>query len=258
MSERAICRYNCPNCQTELEQEGYVYVDAQDEELAAKMLRLDINQETCPNCRAINGLPLPLLYHDGDHKLLISYLPGVEQLSQEDIAEAIKLPYELVVTDVAKRMGIQFPEPDPAAFPRGEEHLYTPFSGLTQEQAAEILPEYLLRPTVVGGLEIMSAMIQAVNEGMETSAVLEDMARLQLINALIETRPDPIARRKVLHHNQPYINEDFFEVVDTLRQQMVEENNNDMVEKLDFVRAEVERYKASQQARLQKEKPKAE
>jgi hypothetical protein len=122
-------------------------------------------------------------------------------MTQEDITEALRYPYEAIIMQVAAEQGIEFPEPDAAAFPRGEEHLFSAFSALTQEQAAELLPEYLLRPTVVSGLEVMVAMIQAVREGMGTQDVLDDMARLQLINGIIENAEVPLTRRKVLRHN---------------------------------------------------------
>ncbi|MEI7554357.1 CpXC domain-containing protein [Candidatus Chlorohelix sp.] len=256
MAVKAICRFNCGTCETELEQDGVIYFDALDTELTAKLLVHEINRETCPNCMADNILPLPLVFHDGKRQLLVAYVPGVAQMSQEDIADALRLPYETAITDIAKRMGIEFPEPDAAASPPSEEEPYTRFSALTQEQAAELLPEYLLRPTVVSSLDVVIAMVQAVQEGMGTQEILEDMARLQLINALIETRDDPITRRKVLRLNEPYLDEELLEVIDTLSEQMVEEGNTELGEKLQLVRYEILRYKNVQETKAKKAKSK--
>ena len=88
---------------------------------------------------------------------------------------------------------------------------------------------------------------------MSTQDVLDDMARLQLINGIINS-PDPITRRKVLHHSEPYLNEALFEVIDTLRDQMSAEGTSEMAGKLEWVRNEIERYKKTQQERLKKQK----
>lgn len=252
MSERATCRFSCQNCNTELEQEGFVAIDASEAENLEMLLTGRINVEACPNCGASNLLPIPLFYHDGVKQLLVAYVPGAGQMGEEDLSEAIRIPYELVVTDVARQLGIDFPEPDPAAFPRGEENLHSPFAALTQEQAAEILPEYLLRPTIVDGMEVVIAMVQAIQEGMETQEVLDDMGRLQLINAVIGA-PDAITRRKVLHRHEPYLDDELYNVIDTLREQMQQEGQLEILERMNFVRGEVERYRAAKETRLKKE-----
>ena len=89
-------------------------------------------------------------------------------------------------------------------------------------------------------------------DGMSAQEVLDDMARLQLINGILNA-PDPITRRKVLHHSEPYINDEIYVVIETLKEQMAADGNNDMVEKLGWVRGEIERYKKAQQARLKKQ-----
>jgi hypothetical protein len=255
MAETALCRYHCPNCQAELEQEGYIIIDALDEGPVEALFSGEVNIATCPQCGNQMRLPIPLIYHNGEQQLLIAYVPNAGEMSQEDLTQTIEYPYSMTVTNAAERMGIELPEPDAAAFPRGEEYRAQQpgarFASLTQEQAAQLLPEYLLRPTIVDGIEVLVAVAQAVREGMSAQEVLEDMSRLQVINSIISA-PDPIARRKVLHHAQPYLNDELFVVIDTLRDQMTSEGNTAMVEKLDWVRGEVERYKKSLQERLKK------
>lgn len=255
MAETALCRYHCPNCQAELEQEGYIAIDALEEGPLQALLGADINLATCPHCDTPSRLPVPLVYHNGEQQLLIAYIPDAAQLTPEELSERIEYPYSITVTRVAERLGVHLPEPDDAAFPRGEEHRAQEpgarFASLTQEQAAELLPEYLLRPTVVDGLEVLIAVAQAVMDGMSAQEVLDDMARLQLINGILNA-PDPITRRKVLHHNEPYLNDEIYVVIDTLQEQMTTEGQTEMVEKLGRVRGEIERYKKAQQARLKK------
>ncbi len=261
MSETALCRYHCPNCQAELEQEGYIAIDALDGGPAEMLLRGEVNIATCPQCEKPNLMPIPLVYHNGERELLIAYVPEAGQLNPQELNEVIEYPYSMTVTKEAERRGITLPEPDEAAFPGGEEHRAQEpgarFASLTQEQAAELLPLYLLRPTIVDGLQVLVAVAQAVQEGMSAQEVMDDMARLQLINGIINA-PDPITRRKVLHHSEPYLNDELYEVIQTLSEQMTAEGNIDMVEKLTWAQGEVERYKKIQQDRLKKRPAKKE
>lgn len=257
MAEIAFCRYHCPNCNAELEQEGYIAIDARDEGPVEALLEGVVNIGTCPNCEAQSPLPIPLVYHNGERDLLIAYVPQAGQMDALEINKAIEYPYSLTVTKEAERRGIELPDPDEAAFPRGEEERASlpgaKFATLTHEEAEALLPPYLLHPTIVDGLEVLIAVVQAVRDGMSTQEVLDDMARLQLINGIINA-PDPITRRKVLHHSEPYLNDALFEVIDTLREQMSVEGNTEMAGKLEWVRKEVERYKKVQSERLKKTK----
>jgi hypothetical protein len=258
MAESALCRYHCPNCDAELEQLGYMIIEGHDDEPARLLLSGQVNVVECSNCGTPTRLNMPLLYHDGLKELFIIYVPGLSGMSQEELAETIRYPYGMVVTAEAERRGIELPEPDDAAFPRGEEEEYrnvpgAKFHALTQEQAEELLPVYLLRPTIVDNFDVLQTAVQAVNDGMSGQEVVDDMARLQLINTVIAAS-DPIAVRKVLHHNEPYLNDELYEVIDTLSEQMTADGNTEMVAQLKKVRDSVVRYKQSQQQRLKARK----
>ncbi len=262
MAEIALCRYHCPNCQAEQEQEGYIIIEAQDEEPARQLLNDDANKVVCPECNTVSRLNIPLLYHDWEQELFIIFVPDLAQLNQETLGQAIRYPYGMLVSKEAERRGIELPEPDDAAFPRGEEEEYrnapgARFHALTQEQAAELLPEYLLRPTIVDNFEVLRTAAQAAHDGMTGQEVVDDMARLQLINSIISA-PDPIARRKILTHGGPYLNDELYEVIDTLSEQMGSEGQTELVERLQTVKEQVQRYRHSQQQRLKASKTKAE
>ncbi|MEI6045193.1 MAG: CpXC domain-containing protein [Chloroflexota bacterium] len=252
MTETALCRYQCPNCQAELEQEGYIAINVQNEKPMEALLAGTINLTTCTACEAQYLLPIPLVYHNGERELLIIYVPDLVQLSPEELNQLIEYPYSLTVTQETARRGIVLPEPN---LPQGEEyqtkHPTTRFASLTQEEAITLLPGYLLRPTIVDGLQVLVAVAQAVYDGMSTQEVLDDMVRLQLINKILNAN-DPLVRRKVLHHSETYLNEPLNEVIQTLQEQMGLEGNAEMVDKLQWVQGEIERYKKSQQERLKK------
>lgn len=260
MAETALCRYPCPNCNAELEQEGYMIIETQDEAPTRQLLDDEVNMAQCPECNHSSRLNIPLLYHDNHQELFIIYVPELAHLGPEQLADTIRYPYGLLVTKEAERRGIELPEPDDAAFPPGQEDLRNQpgakFHALTQDQAAALLPEYLLRPTIVDTFEVLRTAVQAALDGMTGQEVVDDMVRLQLINNIISAA-DPIARRKVLHHAEPYLNEELFEVIDTLSEQMQSESQTELVERLQWVRDQIEKYKAAQKQRLARSKNKA-
>ncbi|HEX2912703.1 MAG TPA: CpXC domain-containing protein [Chloroflexia bacterium] len=258
MAEIALCSYHCPNCNAELTQEGYVIIEVQDEGPRQQLMDGDVNIVSCDQCGNSTRLNIPLLYHDNQHELLIIYVPELANLVPEQLTELIREPYGILVTKEAERRGIELPEPDDASFPRGEEEEYkkrpgASFHALTQEQAAALLPLYLLRPTIVDTFDVLRTAAQAAYDGMTGQEVADDMARLQLINQII-SESDPINRRKIMHHNEPYLNEELYEVIDTLCEQMTAEGKPELVEQLKQVRRHVERYKEAQKQRLARNK----
>jgi hypothetical protein len=259
MAEMALCRYPCPNCNTELEQEGYMIIESEDEGPTRQLLNDEINLAECPNCNQTSRLNVPLLYHDNQQELFIVYVPSLAELAPEQLADTIRYPYGLLVTKEAERRGIELPEVDDAAYPPGQEELKNQpgakFHALTQEQAARLLPEYLLRPTIVDTFEVLRTAVQAALDGMTGQEVVDDMVRLQLINNIISAE-DPIARRKVLHHAEPYLNDELYEVIDTLSEQMRIEGQTELLEKLQWVREQIEKYKNSQKQRLARSRSK--
>ncbi|MDB5078748.1 MAG: hypothetical protein JWP00_672 [Chloroflexi bacterium] len=259
MAETALCRYPCPNCNTDLEQEGYMIIETHDEAPTRQLLNDEINMAQCHECNHTSRLNIPLLYHDSHQELFIIYVPELAHLGPEQLADTIRYPYGQLVTQEAERRGIELPEPDAAAFPEGQEELRTQpgakFHALTQEQAGNLLPEYLLRPTIVDTFEVLRTAVQAALDGMTGQEVVDDMVRLQLINNIISAE-DPIARRKVMHHAEPYLTDELYEVIDTLGDQMRSEGQNELVEKLQWVKDQIEKYKSAQKQRLAKSKNK--
>jgi DNA-directed RNA polymerase subunit RPC12/RpoP len=120
MADIAISKYKCPNCQTELEQEGYISIDVEDPTVTA-LYNMTLNKVTCPNCSFEHYLSIPLFYHDGGHELLICYMPGVSDMSPTELADNMRVPYERLMLMTAERLNIELPEPDAAAFPIGQE-----------------------------------------------------------------------------------------------------------------------------------------
>lgn len=248
MADKAVCRYRCPNCENEIEQEGYVLVDASDTAEVETLLSGLLNTATCEKCGTLSRLAMPLVYHDFNHELLICFVPQASTMTPEEINQTMAYPYSLVITRVAEKLGIQLPAPETSTDENGQ---MVQLATLSAEEAARLLPGYLLRPTIVDGMEVVQAVVQAVQDGLSTQTVMEDMARLQLLNSLLNTA-DPITRRKILTHSHPLLNDEFFEVMDTLIEQMQTDNNEEMQSKLQKVRRDVENYRNSLSRRLNK------
>jgi hypothetical protein len=60
----------------------------------------------------------------------------------------------------------------------------------------------------------------------------------------------------VLHHAEPYLNDELYEVIDTLSEQMRAEGQAELIEKLQWVREQIEKYKNSQKQRLARSRTK--
>ena len=66
----------CPQCNTSFVVDVRTIVDVGEEpELKEQFLRGQVNYARCPNCGAGGMLSSPLLYHDPEKELLISYIP---------------------------------------------------------------------------------------------------------------------------------------------------------------------------------------
>lgn len=67
----------CPQCNTSFVVEVRTIVDVGEEpELKEQFLRGYVNYAQCPNCGAGGMLSSPLIYHDPEKELLISYIPN--------------------------------------------------------------------------------------------------------------------------------------------------------------------------------------
>lgn len=66
----------CPNCGTPFRTAVYTLLDVTDQpELKAALLSGQLNVAVCPNCRNASMLSAPLVYHDANKKLCLTYFP---------------------------------------------------------------------------------------------------------------------------------------------------------------------------------------
>lgn len=74
---------NCPNCQTPFMAEVFQLVDVgRQPELKQLVLSGQLNLAICPRCGAGGQISTPLVYHDPDHELFMTFVPPEMHLDQ--------------------------------------------------------------------------------------------------------------------------------------------------------------------------------
>lgn len=86
---RSLTQIRCPNCQTPIQAEIEQIVDAGlDPAAKARLLSGGLNFIRCPNCGYEGQLATPLVYHDPEKELLLTYMPaeiGMKKDEQERV-----------------------------------------------------------------------------------------------------------------------------------------------------------------------------
>ena len=78
-------RLRCPNCDASFVVQVRTIIDVgQEPELKEQFLRGEVNRAQCPECGAGGMLSAPLIYHDPEKELLVSYMPAELGLSSEE------------------------------------------------------------------------------------------------------------------------------------------------------------------------------
>ncbi len=78
-------RLRCPNCEASFVVQVRTIIDVgQEPELKEQFLRGEVNRAQCPECGAGGMLSAPLIYHDPEKELLVSYMPAELGLSSEE------------------------------------------------------------------------------------------------------------------------------------------------------------------------------
>jgi hypothetical protein len=78
-------RLRCPNCEASFVVQVRTIIDVgQEPELKEQFLRGEINRAQCPQCGAGGMLSAPLVYHDPEKEILVSYMPAELGLSTEE------------------------------------------------------------------------------------------------------------------------------------------------------------------------------
>jgi|GEM_PF-1757926 len=82
----------CPRCGTAFSAHGHTLVDSSDEadtEVFYELQQGSINIARCPNCSASGLIPIPVILHHPEGELLLAFVPGAEQMSEEQVNSVV-------------------------------------------------------------------------------------------------------------------------------------------------------------------------
>jgi hypothetical protein len=177
----------CANCGQQMNARVYAYIDAQKEPQAkAALVNQQLNQFQCPNCRYVNPVVAPLLYHDPSKELLVSYVPMELNFTKDQ--------QERVIGDLMKHL----PKENFKAY------MFNPKRTLTMQGLIEmVLGADGITPEMINEAKQRSALVQSFVEADD--ATLDqliakhdaeiDLGFVQTFNALAQRlaqggRPD--------------------------------------------------------------------
>jgi len=173
-------RVNCPNCRQPVVAEVNQLFDAGEDPKAKQMLLTGAyNLIQCPNCNYQGNLATPLVYHDPEKELLLTYFPpelGLPVTEQERIIGPL-------ITQVMNR--------------------------LPQEKRKA----YLLRPQT---MLTMQTLIERILEadGITKEMMQEQQKRIQLLQRMLEAPEDVLA--EIAKTDDKLIDADFFQLITRL------------------------------------------
>jgi hypothetical protein len=173
-------RTTCPRCRqpvmADLEQ---LFDVTHDPEAKQRLLSGAVNTVNCPNCGYQGGLATPIVYHDNEKELLLTYFPPELAMAVND-QERLIGPY---ITQITNRLP---PEKRKA---------------------------YLLRPTSMFTFQSLVEKILAA-DGITKEMLQAQQARLQLLQRLASSGSEE--RATLAGENQELMDEAFFSLVSQL------------------------------------------
>jgi len=152
-----------------------------DPQAKQKLLSGQANHFSCPICKAQGVYPTPLVYHDPDKELLLSYFPPESNVPVHEQEKIIGPLIKKVVDDL------------PAEKRKG--YIFSPQTMLSQQHLFE---------------RILEA------DGVTPEMLKAQQEQLNLIQTLAVAKPDVIA--ELIKQNDEKINEEFFAMLSKLAQ----------------------------------------
>ncbi|MFN2213775.1 MAG: CpXC domain-containing protein [Anaerolineales bacterium] len=172
---------NCPNCKQPIIADVQQLFDvAQDPEAKSRLLSGMSNFIQCQVCGYQGNLATPIVYHDPDKELLLTYVPGEIGLPRDE--------QERLIGNLINQVVNHLPAEKRKAY------LFTPQAHLTMQSLVERI--------------------------LEADGITKEMIKAQQdkINFLqqLSTTGDEKARIKLIHDNEPLIDADLFTILNRL------------------------------------------
>ena len=198
----------CPNCQQPLVADVQQVLDVgEDPSVREKLLQGSLNIAQCPSCGFQGQLPLPIVYHDPEKELLLTFYPPSMGKSMEE-KESELGPLLKRVTD-----------------------------NLPPEQRKG----YLFQPQT---MMTMQSMVKKVleAEGITQEMIDKQQEKMNLLERLLQVEDE--TQVELIRENQELIDREFFAIFSQIVQRMLSSQNQEvlqMVQKLqDNLLAETE------------------
>lgn len=189
----------CPNCQQPLVADVTQVLDvSENPQLKQKLLSGTLNVTQCPHCGFQGQLPIPIVYHDPEKELLLTYNPPDPNLSMEERERKI--------------------------------------APLLQEVTENLPPEqrkaYLFQPQTMMTME--SLIKNVLKEDGVTEEMIEDQQKkLNVLQRLLAL--DGEAQEELIRENEEIIDREFFAIFSQIAQRLIAGQNEEIVQKIQIV-----------------------
>ncbi|HNT53093.1 MAG TPA: CpXC domain-containing protein [Anaerolineaceae bacterium] len=197
-------RTACPRCRTPLLAEVEQVVDvAVDPQAKQRLLSGSLNVIECQSCGYSGMLATPLVYHDPEKELLLTYFPPELSLPINE-QERVMGP---LITQVVNRL------------------------------PAEKRKAYLLRPQLMLTYEtLLNRVLEA--DGITREMIEEQQKRLNLLRRLLST-PQSETRVEIIKQEEALIDENFFALLGQIGESAVHNNEQQMAQALMMLQQEL-------------------
>ncbi len=205
----------CPNCRQPVNAVVENLIDVgSDPEAKVRLLTGRTNSIQCANCGVTSTIAAPLLYHDPDKQLLISYMPMELNLPKDQ--------QERALGDLMRELTSSIPKEQVKGY------LFQPRQALTMQG-------------------LVDQILQA--DGVTPEMMEAQRATVRLVETLMQATPDTMPA--LVQQNDAQINAPFFQAISAMAQRALQENRPDVAQRLIELQAEVAEHSTFGQQLMQ-------
>jgi hypothetical protein len=191
----------CPSCRQPITTTVDSLIDVRtNPDAKMRLLSGRLNMANCPHCGVVSTIASPLLYHDADKELLISFVPMEMNLSKDQQEKAIG--------ELMRRLTRQIPQEQMRGY------MFQPKQALTMQN--------LVDQVLVG-------------DGITPEVMEGQRKRVQLIEALLQTPEENLDL--VLQERDAEIDAGVFQAIGAMGQRAFEDNHPELAEALHVLQA---------------------
>ncbi|HQL40032.1 MAG TPA: CpXC domain-containing protein, partial [Anaerolineaceae bacterium] len=200
----AQTRVNCPRCRTPIQADVEQLFDLNiDPQAKQRLLSGGVNVVNCPTCGYTGNVSVPIVYHDPDKELLLTFFP-----------------------------------PDMGTPVNEQERMIGPLiNRVVDRLPAEKRKAYLLRPQAMLTFQTMIDRILEA-DGITKEMIEEQEQRLNLLRRLLSTST-PEAREEIIRQEESIIDEGFFMMLAQLAEVSMQQGEQRTAQALAGLQAEL-------------------